>query len=56
MLRPGDILVAADDAGSGHKWRLINDDPWRRCYVVLKPGSPDLFVPSPPPAGGARSS
>jgi hypothetical protein len=29
VLRPGDILVAADDAGSGKKWRLIDDDPWR---------------------------
>ena len=47
VLRPGDILVAADDAGSGHKWRLIDDDPWRRCDVVLKPGAPDLFAPVP---------
>jgi hypothetical protein len=29
VLRRGDILVAADDAGSGKKWRLIDDDPWR---------------------------
>ncbi len=47
VLRPGDVLVATDDAGSGHKWRLIDDRPWRRCYVVLKPGAPDLFVPKP---------
>ncbi len=47
VLRPGDVLVAADDAGSGHRWRLIDDAPWRRCYVVLKPGAPDLFVPGP---------
>jgi quercetin dioxygenase-like cupin family protein len=52
VLRPGDILVPADDAGSGHKWRLIDDDPWRRCYVVLKPGAPDLFAPARPPASG----
>jgi quercetin dioxygenase-like cupin family protein len=45
VLRPGDVLVAADDVGSGHRWRLIDDQPWRRCYVVLKPGAPDLFVP-----------
>jgi len=24
---------------------LIDDAPWRRCYVVLKPGAADLFVP-----------
>jgi quercetin dioxygenase-like cupin family protein len=45
ILRPGDVLVAADNAGSGHKWRLIDDQPWRRAYVVLKPGARDLFVP-----------
>ena len=45
VLRPGDVLVATDDAGSGHRWRLIDDQPWRRCYVVLRPGSRDLFVP-----------
>jgi hypothetical protein len=39
------VLVAADDTGSGHKWRLIDDQPWRRAYVVLKPGARDSFVP-----------
>ena len=45
ILRPGDVLVAEDTIGSGHKWRLIDDQPWRRVYVVLKPGARDLFVP-----------
>jgi quercetin dioxygenase-like cupin family protein len=44
-VRPGDVLVATDDIGSGHKWRLIDDQPWRRAYVVLKPGARDSFVP-----------
>ena len=44
VIRPGDVLVATDNAGSGHKWRLIDDGPWRRCYVVLKPGATDLFA------------
>src|SRR4051794_1383748 len=48
ILRPGDVLIATDDVGSGHKWRLIDDDPWRRAYVVLKPGARDCFVPSSP--------
>ena len=43
LLRPGDVLVATDTAGSGHKWRLIDDQPWRRVYVILKADSPDLF-------------
>jgi quercetin dioxygenase-like cupin family protein len=53
VLRPGDILVAAGDAGSGHKWRPVDDDPWRRCDVPLKPGAADLFASVP---GAARPS
>lgn len=47
VMRPGDVLVALDDVGSGHKWRLVDDQPWRRAYVVLKPGARDSFVPKP---------
>ena len=47
VVRPGDVLVATDHVGSGHKWRLIDDQPWRRAYVVLKPGGRDSFVPKP---------
>ena len=32
---PGDILLAEDTTGSGHSWKLIDDQPWRRAYVVL---------------------
>jgi len=46
VLRPGDILLAEDHIGKGHKWRLIDDQPWRRAYVVLKPGAKDSFVPN----------
>ncbi len=45
ILRPGDVLLADDTAGTGHKWRLIDDQPWRRAYVVLKPDAKDAFVP-----------
>ncbi len=34
-LRPGDVLLAEDTAGSGHQWRLEGSDPWVRMYVVL---------------------
>jgi quercetin dioxygenase-like cupin family protein len=44
VLRPGDVLLSEDKAGTGHKWRLIDDQPWRRAYVVLKPGAGDSFV------------
>jgi quercetin dioxygenase-like cupin family protein len=52
VLRPGDVLLAEDNVGTGHKWRLIDDQPWRRAYVVLKPGAKDSFVPK----SGAKSS
>jgi len=29
-IHPGDVLLAVDHTGSGHKWRLINDEPWKR--------------------------
>jgi hypothetical protein len=45
-IRPGDILIAQDNTGSGHKWRLIGDDPWRRAYVVYEEGVDLGFVPS----------
>lgn len=36
IINPGDILLAQDNSGSGHKWRLISDEPWRRTYVVYQ--------------------
>jgi quercetin dioxygenase-like cupin family protein len=44
VLRPGDVLIATDHVGTGHKWRLIDDNPWQRVYVGLKPGTTDHFV------------
>ncbi len=38
-INPGDVLLAQDDTGSGHRWRLIGDEPWRRAYVVYNEGS-----------------
>ena len=43
-LRPGDILLAEDTAGSGHSWGLIDQEPWRRVYVILAPGVSVPFV------------
>lgn len=42
-IRPGDVLLAEDTAGSGHSWHLMDDQPWRRIYVVLAPGAPVAF-------------
>jgi len=36
VLRPGEVLLAADTTGPGQRWRLIDDQPWRRLYVELR--------------------
>jgi len=46
-LSPGEVLIAEDHTGSGHKWRLRNDDRWRRAYVVFKEGVDTQFVLDP---------
>jgi len=51
-IRPGDVLLAVDHTGSGHKWRLINDEPWKRAYVVFKQGADTHFAPDPAAAAG----
>ena len=44
ILTPGDVLLAEDTVGSGHQWRLVGEDPWRRLYVVLAAGAAVPFV------------
>lgn len=44
-LRPGEVLIAIDHTGTGHKWRLVDNEPWRRAYVVFKPGADVQFTP-----------
>jgi quercetin dioxygenase-like cupin family protein len=44
-IKPGDVLIAEDHTGTGHKWRLTNDDPWRRAYVIFVPGADTQFIP-----------
>ncbi len=43
-IHPGDVLIAVDHTGTGHKWRLIDDEPWKRAYVVFKTGANAEFV------------
>jgi quercetin dioxygenase-like cupin family protein len=45
-LCPGDVLLALDVTGSGHKWRLIDDEPWKRGYVTIHDGIDRSFIPS----------
>jgi quercetin dioxygenase-like cupin family protein len=48
VVHPGEILIATDHTGTGHKWRLINDEPWKRAYVVFKTEADTRFVPDKP--------
>ncbi|AMM51860.1 hypothetical protein TH61_12685 [Rufibacter sp. DG15C] len=36
IIQPGDVLLAADLTGKGHKWRLLDEHPWKRAYVRLR--------------------
>jgi hypothetical protein len=49
-IRPGDILLAEDNTGTGHRWKLIGDDPWRRAYVVFRPDAKLPFKAQTPQA------
>lgn len=44
-VNPGEVLIAEDLTGTGHKWRLVNDQPWQRVYVVFKQGTKISFQP-----------
>ena len=45
VIEPGDVLIAADVTGSGHKWRMLSDDSWIRTYIVLEDPTQDGFTP-----------
>ena len=45
-IRPGDVLLAQDNTGTGHKWKLIGDEPWRRAYVVYDNAAELHFTPA----------
>jgi quercetin dioxygenase-like cupin family protein len=44
ILNPSTLLLAEDTAGGGHSWKLIDQEPWRRIYVVLAPGAEVSFT------------
>ncbi|MBC8201542.1 MAG: cupin domain-containing protein [Planctomycetes bacterium] len=35
VVKPGDVFLANDLEGDGHKWRILGDEPWRRLYIHL---------------------
>jgi hypothetical protein len=44
-LHPGEVLIAQDTTGSGHHWRLIDDQPWKRAYVLFDEQTAVNFIP-----------
>ena len=36
VVEPGDILLAEVTSGGGYRWRLIDDQLWRRVYVACR--------------------
>jgi quercetin dioxygenase-like cupin family protein len=44
-IAPGDVLLAQDNTGTGHRWKLIGEEPWRRAYVVYDSAADLQFKP-----------
>jgi quercetin dioxygenase-like cupin family protein len=44
ILNPEILLLAEDTTGGGHSWKLVDNEPWRRIYVVLAPGAEVSFT------------
>jgi quercetin dioxygenase-like cupin family protein len=44
-LGAGDVLLAEDTTGGGHRWHAVGDTPWCRAYIVLADGATVPFVP-----------
>ena len=43
-VEPGEVLIAVDNTGTGHTWKMVNDQPWIRAYVIFQPGADLHFV------------
>jgi len=43
---PGDVLLAGDLTGGGHRWHLVDEQPWCRAYVALDEHSEINFIPN----------
>ena len=42
----GDVLFTEEKGGTGHDWRLLDDQPWRRVYAVLDAATVVPFKPA----------
>lgn len=43
-IHPGDVLLATDETGTGHKWRMLNQEPWKRIYIIFQKGADTRFI------------
>lgn len=43
-IHPGDVLLATDETGTGHKWRMLNQEPWKRVYIVFQKNAATNFI------------
>jgi hypothetical protein len=45
-LGAGDVLFTEENGGTGHDWRLLDGQPWRRLYAVLNATTAVPFQPT----------
>lgn len=45
ILKPGELLIAMDTKGTAHKWKLVDDEPWKRIYVAFDHAHEINFIP-----------
>lgn len=45
LLKAGEVLIAMDTTGSGHRWQLVDDQPWKRAYVLFDVDTEVNFIP-----------
>ncbi|MCC8408971.1 hypothetical protein LJ707_08515 [Mucilaginibacter sp. UR6-1] len=44
-LRPGEVLIALDTTGTAHRWKMIDNQPWKRAYVAFDKNDEINFIP-----------
>jgi hypothetical protein len=50
-LGAGDVLFTEENGGTGHDWRPLDGQPWRRLYALLDPATVVPFKPTNTGAG-----
>jgi hypothetical protein len=50
ILSSGIVLLAEDTTGSGHAWKMIDPEPWRRLYLPIAADAQVPFRANPRPS------